>query len=379
MLGLLALLAVAGAFLILGLLSGYLRLSERVAEAEMVKTVADGLDSGLKIVNQQGVVLYRNRALQRLTGRRAGRHATLEELFAGEPDSAQAFFRLNRAAERGEAARRGVLRSRPFRRRTRRPLAAGGGAALSRARAHRYGGTASDAVAGCGRHPRAHARDRDGERAGVDAGLLRQSSAGAVRRGSRRARSRTSTRRCRNGCACAPSPAATLTLLDIVPADGADLIRAVARSAQGRTTRLELDLLREDGRTFPAQLVCRGHGPRGIISVLVLDRSEEPTRAEAHAHTEMRLTRVFQSAPFGIATADAGGRIVTANCGVHAHVRGGRPRRADDGGRPRARRRGSRSAASLPRRWSGRSRAARVPRPSRSPSGPSASWRGAST
>ena len=53
--------------------------------------------------------------------------------------------------------------------------------------------------------------------------------------------------------------------------------------------------------------------PRGIISVLVLDRSEEPTRAEAHAHTEMRLTRVFQSAPFGIATADAGGRIVTAN------------------------------------------------------------------
>ena len=47
--------------------------------------------------------------------------------------------------------------------------------------------------------------------------------------------------------------------------------------------------------------------------MLVLDRSEEPTRAEAHAHTEMRLTRVFQSAPFGIATADAGGRIVTAN------------------------------------------------------------------
>src|SRR5262249_22669380 len=100
--GVLALLAVAGAFLLFGLLFGYLRLSERVAEAEMVKAVADGLDNGLEIVNQQGVALYRNRALQRLTGRRAGRQATLEELFAGEPDSAQAFFRLNRAAERGE-------------------------------------------------------------------------------------------------------------------------------------------------------------------------------------------------------------------------------------------------------------------------------------
>jgi hypothetical protein len=45
MLGLLALLAVAGAFLVFGLLSGYLRVSERVAQAEIVKTVADGLEA----------------------------------------------------------------------------------------------------------------------------------------------------------------------------------------------------------------------------------------------------------------------------------------------------------------------------------------------
>src|SRR5437588_737145 len=50
MLGLLVLLAVAGVFFILGLMSGYLRVSERVAEAEMVKTIADGLEMGLKIV-----------------------------------------------------------------------------------------------------------------------------------------------------------------------------------------------------------------------------------------------------------------------------------------------------------------------------------------
>src|SRR5262249_20979019 len=106
--GVLALLAVTGAFLLFSLLFGYLRLSERVAEAEMVKAIADGLDQGLEIVNQQGVALYRNRALQRLTGRRAGRHATLEELFAGEPDSAQAFFRPNRAAERGGHRTEGI-------------------------------------------------------------------------------------------------------------------------------------------------------------------------------------------------------------------------------------------------------------------------------
>ena len=120
MLGLLALLAVAGVFLIFGLLSGFLRLGERVAEAEIVKTVADGLETASRSSTPQGTVLYRNRALQRLTGRRAGRHATLEELFAGEPDSAQAFFRLNRAAERGEAARGGVPRALAHRRWPRR-------------------------------------------------------------------------------------------------------------------------------------------------------------------------------------------------------------------------------------------------------------------
>jgi two-component system, cell cycle sensor histidine kinase and response regulator CckA len=312
MLGLLVLLAVAGAFLILGLMSGYLRLSERVAEAEMVKTIADGLDHGIKIVNQQGVVLYRNRALQRLTGRRAGRHATLEELFAGEPDSAQAFFRLNRAAERGEARdEEFYVPSRPGGGRGGRWLRVGVRPFLTPAR------TGADGQRLTLWQVVDITRDRAREIETVSGlestlafydslpqGLFAVAPDGRVAHVnatlSQWLRLRT-------------EPGRTLTLLDIVPPDGADLIRAVARSAQGRTTRLELDLLREDGRTFPAQLVCRSHGPRGIISVLVLDRSEEPTRAEAHAHTEMRLTRVFQSAPFGIATADATGRIVTAN------------------------------------------------------------------
>ena len=102
-LGLLALLAVAGVVLVLGLLSGFLRLSDRAAEAELLKSVADGMDNALQIVGPSGGVLYRNRALERLTGTRSGRHATLEELFVGEPQSTEAFYRLNRAAERREA------------------------------------------------------------------------------------------------------------------------------------------------------------------------------------------------------------------------------------------------------------------------------------
>jgi two-component system, cell cycle sensor histidine kinase and response regulator CckA len=311
--GVLALLAVAGAFLLFGLLFGYLRLSERVAEAEMVKAVADGLDNGLEIVNQQGVALYRNRALQRLTGRRAGRQATLEELFAGEPDSAQAFFRLNRAAERGEP------RDEEFYAEPGPPGGARAGRWL-RVGVRPFGGPSAEAKEGR-RLTLWQVVDVTRERtreietvSGLEATLsfydsLPQGLFAVTPEGRIAHVNATLSQWLR----LRTEPGRTLSLLDIVPADGADLIRAVARSSQGRTTRLELDLLREDGRVFPAELVCRGHGPRGIISALVLDRSAEPTRAEAQAHTEVRLTRVFQSAPFGVATADASGRIATAN------------------------------------------------------------------
>jgi two-component system cell cycle sensor histidine kinase/response regulator CckA len=308
-LGLLALLAVAGAFLVFGLLSGYLRVSERVAEAEIVKTVADGLETGLKIVDGQGTVLYRNRALQRLTGRRAGRHATLEELFAGEPDSAQAFFRLNRAAERGEP------REEEFHVRSR----------IAEARAGRWLRVAVRPFPvpgrGDGRLTLWQVTDVTRERtreieavSGLESTLafydnLPQGLFAVTPEGRLAHINATLSQWLR----LRPESGRALTLIDIVPADGAALIRAVGRAAPGRVTRLELDLLCEDGRVFPAQLICRSHGPKGVVSVLVLDRGEEITRAAAHAHTELRLTRVFQSAPFGIATADADGRIVTAN------------------------------------------------------------------
>jgi two-component system, cell cycle sensor histidine kinase and response regulator CckA len=309
MIGVLALLAVAGAFLILGLLSGYLRVSERVAEAEIVKSVADGLETGLEIVDGRGRVLYRNSALQRLTGRRAGRHVTLEELLAGEPGSAQAFFRLSRAAERGESREEEVrMRARlaetgtdRWLRVAVRPFPAPGGqngrltlwqvtdVTRERAREIETVSGLESTLAFYDNLPQGlFAVTPDGRLAHINATL------------SQWLRLR-------------PESGRTLALIDIVPADGAALIRAVGRTAPGRVTRLEVDLLREDGRGFPAQLICRSHGATGVISVLVLDRGEELNRAAARAHTEMRLTRVFQSAPFGIATADAAGRIVTAN------------------------------------------------------------------
>ena len=69
-LGLLALLAVAGVFLVFGLLSGFLRLSDRAAEAELLKSVADGMDRGSADCRPR-----RHRALSQPGARSPDRHA----------------------------------------------------------------------------------------------------------------------------------------------------------------------------------------------------------------------------------------------------------------------------------------------------------------
>jgi two-component system cell cycle sensor histidine kinase/response regulator CckA len=307
-LGLLALLAAAGVFLVFGLLSGFLRLSERAAEADIVKTVTDGLDTGMQIVNAAGVVLYRNQELRRLAGTRTGRQATLEELFAGEPQSTEAFYRLNRAAERGEPreeefyVRPGAFDKhggrwlqvsvQPF------PAPAG--------RAH-DGPLTLWQVRDVTRERTREFETVSGLRAmlslydDLPQGLLAVAADGRVAH-------INST--LAQWLALRPESGRALTLSDMVSADGAALIRAAGRA--GRVTRLDLDLLREDGRVLPAHLVCRGHGPRGVLSILVLDRSEsQPDRARAPA--EAQLARTIQAAPFGIATIASDGRILNAN------------------------------------------------------------------
>ena len=375
---LLALLAVAGVFLILGLLSGYLRLSERVAEAEIVKSVADGLDDRAPDRRPpRADVLYRNRALQRLTGTRAGRHATLEELFAGEPQSAQAFFRLNRAAERGEA------REEEFHMRSRR---AGDGAR----------------TAGCGLRVRPFPRALGGQ----DGRLTLWQVADVTRERAREIETVSGLESTlafydnlpQGLFAVAPDGRiahvnATLSqwlrpAAGVGPRADADRHRTGRRRrtdprrrphAPGRATRLELDLLREDGRALPSPArLPRPRSDAASSPCSCSTAAKSSTARQARAHTEMRLTRVFQSAPFGIATADAAGRIVAANAafmrmfavegrGVPATVAGLVPDGEEEAARELAKALRARDL-----------RAAPGQRPSRCSSAPNASWPGAS-
>jgi two-component system cell cycle sensor histidine kinase/response regulator CckA len=311
-LGLLAVLAAAGVFLVCGLLAGFLQLSERAVEADIVKRVADGLDSGLQIVGGNGVVLYRNHALRRLAGTRSGRQATLEELFAGEPQSTEAFYRLNRAADRGEAreeefyVRPGTIDNQggrwlqvsvhpfpaPARRHQDAPLTLWQVRDVTRERTRELETVAS---------LRAMLSLYDD----LPQGLLAVAADGRIAHINTTLAQWLALRP-----ESAREPGRALTLADLVASDGAALIRAAGRA--GRVTRLDLDLLCEDGRALPVHLVCRGHGPRGVLSILVLDRSGSPHEGP-RTPGEAQLARAVQAAPFGIATAAADGRILDAN------------------------------------------------------------------
>ena len=306
-LGLLALLAAAGVFLLFGLWSGFLRLGERAAEADIVKTVTDGLDSGVQIVNRAGTVLYRNQALRRLTGRSSGRPATLEELFAAEPRSAEAFYRLNRAAERGEA-REEEFYVRPG-------TTDGPGGHWLQVSVHPF------PAPGRPQRPRLtlwQVRDVTRERSreietvsdlrstlsfydDLPQGLLAVAADGRIAH---------ANATLAQWLALRPESGRALTLADIVSPEGADLIRAAGRT--GRVTRLDLDLLREDGGAVPVHLVCKGQGARGILSILVLDRSED-LHGRGLAPADAASARLVQAAPFGIATVGPDGRITNAN------------------------------------------------------------------
>src|SRR6185295_17221969 len=306
--GLLALLAVAGVFLVFGLLSGFLRLGDRAVEADMIRAVAEGLDSALQIVNAQGSVLYRNRALERLTGRRSGRHASLEELFAGAPDTAQAYFRLSRAAERLEGRQEEIyVHPGPLGGRTGRWLNVSVRPFPDTAAGKLRGRLTLWQIDDVTRERMRESETVSGLEStlafydGLPQGLL------AVLPDGRLAHLNATLAQWLN---LSPDPGRPLTLRDIVSPDGAALIRASGRTGNGRTSRFDLDLLREDGRRFPAHLICRAHGSKGAVAVLVLDRSAEPAGV---ADSERQLVRFLHSAPFGMATVDADGAILNAN------------------------------------------------------------------
>ena len=252
-------------------------------------------------------MVYGNAALQRLAGRRAGRNATLEELLAGEPGGAQAFFRLNRAAERGEVCDEELYV---------RPQGVGGpGGRWLRIGVRAIAAPGSDASARSLTLWQVTdiSRERKREIETVAAWKPRSPSTTTFRKACWRGADAASPNQRDAGAVAGPDgvgPRADAARFVSADGRGADPRRG--RGGEPAHPRLELDLLARGrpGISSPAHLPQPRRARHDLRARLErsVDLPHQGKRAESR-----RAVAALHAAPVGIATSDRDGRIVTTN------------------------------------------------------------------
>ncbi len=110
----------------------------------------------------------------------------------------------------------------------------------------------------------------------------------------------------------------SLFLADIVAGDGAAMLTVLRPKDNGSHTQtFNIDLIRADGKRFPARLWHRvEHDPithEPHFRTLVLPGRSEAERSDDGRAAERRFARFYHAAPFAIATVSTDGRIIAAN------------------------------------------------------------------
>jgi len=316
LLTILGVLAMLGMFMLFGIAAGHVRIGARMPAGDVLKAALDASDEPALVASPGGQALYWNSAHEAMFGAsESGALAALEAAFSGDADASQAFFRLNRAAERGETRREEIrlklsphaqrrptwlrLSVRPFP----SPARPGGINAErevlvlwqisdisdERTREAQKIGAFEAALAGFDSMPMGFLSvASDGTITHVNAtfeGWL------GFRRGDVRSRG--------------------ASISDIAGEDGARLLGDLSREPDATRRSIDLDLSREDGRIVPLTLYAEPAGAG--FTLTALNRALSGLGSRAAGGGEIRFSHFFQSAPFGIATLDRAGRIASAN------------------------------------------------------------------
>lgn len=325
----LATFAMLGVFFALGMIAGHVRIGERLPEADLLKAIADGESDGILIVTRKGGrPIYANQSMASFIGRsESGDLGLLETAFSGVSEAAEAMFRLNRAAIAGEEHAE-ILQA---------PVSAHDAEPryfkvavkpFTSEAMHRDPGTLiiwtlTDVTV--------QRRVETADRASIDArlglydtmplGLMHVDHEGLITHAN-------ATLIDWIGFAPEAIEKRMLRLSDLVSTDGAEVLMSAARRGDASLS-IDLDVLGEDGRSLPMHLVCRTsdsddsqlHSSTGQTSGVAggglvigcLNREAELFDPTADSAAELRLSRFFQSAPFGIATVASNGTITNTN------------------------------------------------------------------
>jgi two-component system cell cycle sensor histidine kinase/response regulator CckA len=312
-LGLLAVLATVGLFMLFAVAAGILRFADRKADDPVLRPLADHATDALAVTDARGHIVYANAAYLALTGAAATTEARpVERVFIGNPDVSEAVFRLLKAAHEGKRQQEEV----------RLAGSEGGPARWLRLKVRPLGERAREArcnvwsIADITRDC-AHQEDvfQDLQHAieyldHAPCGFFSADAAGAL----------VYVNATLAGWLdhdLAEIGSGGLTLADIVAGDGAALITSIAPApGEVKTEVVDVDLRMRGGKTMPARLYHKlafgADGARGASRTLVISRARDEG-ADPQRAAEVRFMRFFDHTPMAIATVDGDGRIVRAN------------------------------------------------------------------
>lgn len=329
--GLLAVLSVIGVFSLFAYAAGIVRFASEEGRNDLTKAIADGEPEASVVTEPSGRVLYANPAYLRLTGATGPDDVRgVERAFTGDPQWAEAIYRLAQAAREGrrhqEEVRRPQADGAIWFRMTVRPLVSGdvdvprGGVGASV-------WTVVDI-----------SRDRLNAESAFEnlqktinfldhapAGFFSVEADGAI----------TYMNATLAGWLdhdLAEVGSGGLTLSGLLAADGAALLQTLAPApGEVRVHTFDLDLRKKNGLTLPARLIHKvaygADGAAGASRTLVINRAREGDEGDSLRAAEVRFARFFNSSPLGIATIDPAGMIKRENplfAKLMAHVPGSR-------------------------------------------------------
>jgi two-component system cell cycle sensor histidine kinase/response regulator CckA len=329
---LLCLLAAAGVFFCFGVVAGHIRLAERTTETDLMAGIFDSVDHGLIVTRGDGLVYAANAAASELVcGAPLAPQTFLESAFRDQPSLNAALFRLSRATARGLARVEDVylepqalpglsFRGGRWLRITAKPIDP------SRMLTSDTALTAWSIIDITRDRSAAEQTSRQLERQLHD---FRQMPAGFLVVGGDETIAQVNEQLSDWLGLSQASRGREPQLSDIVSRDGIEMLRAVMSRPDVTQRTIELDLITEDGFTWPATVILsRGETLADTtldtsisgFRAVVLPRAENATASaettapfQSSGNQNEGLARLFRSAPFGIATVTPEGMIAERN------------------------------------------------------------------
>nr|WP_321444016.1 response regulator [uncultured Cohaesibacter sp.] len=321
----LSVLAGIGILALLGLAVGLLRFGGAQPAPHLTREFVDTLTDGVLVCDDKDRIVYANAEYARLTGAEdAESIRSIERSFAGEPDAAEAIYRLSEALRDGRPA---MEEFRLFK----NPASSDGPDVSPQARWYRIKVRAlNDGRSGGKKKPlsvwKVYDITRDRERQEnifqelqlainyldhAPAGFFSAEPDGRIVY-------MNATLADWLGYDLTQFEPRHLNLNELVSGDGTALLDA-ASNAPGmpKTEMLDIDLVKRNGHSLPVRLMHRvpmaSDGTPGASRTLVLNRSPGEDISEELRVAEVRFARFFNNTPIAIAAMTSEGKVVRTN------------------------------------------------------------------